>query len=163
MAIVPGAVSSYVYPADELRPRRGPDAAGSARMALRAGAISLVAGLPRRDPAGLAPALISRFFPQYAASIPAVRWSLFAGLLVEPFPATQVLGSLKAWPRLAIYIGLLLAHALDFPLGPVGDVRAPRGRGPRQRLGRGDHGGRSPSGSFEARPHRPRVAKEVAA
>jgi hypothetical protein len=63
----------------------------------------------------VAPWVIGRFFPQYLASVPAVRWSLLSGLVWSLAPAAQVLGSLKAWGSLAVYIGLLLATRWAFP------------------------------------------------
>jgi O-antigen/teichoic acid export membrane protein len=116
MAIVPGAVSSYIYPRMSHALGEGRTPWAVTRMALRAGAISIVVGLPLVATGWFAaPAVISRFFPQYAASIPAVRWSLWAGLAWSLSPATQVLGSLKAWPRLSVYIALLLATRWILP------------------------------------------------
>jgi O-antigen/teichoic acid export membrane protein len=116
MAIVPGAVSSYIYPRMSHALGEGRTPFAVTRMALRAGAISIVVGLPLVATGWFAaPAVISRFFPQYAASIPAVRWSLWAGLAWSLSPATQVLGSLKAWPRLSVYIALLLATRWILP------------------------------------------------
>jgi O-antigen/teichoic acid export membrane protein len=116
MAIVPGAISSYVYPRMSYALGRGRAEHAVRRTALRAAAVSVLAALPLVA-AGwfMAPLALSRFFPQYAASIPAVRWSLLSGLLWGLSPATQVLGSLKAWRRLAIYVGLLLVTRWTFP------------------------------------------------
>ena len=63
----------------------------------------------------LAPEVIGRFFPQYAGSVQAVRFSLVSGLLMSLSPATQVLGSLKAWPSLAVTIGVTLLTRWAFP------------------------------------------------
>jgi O-antigen/teichoic acid export membrane protein len=116
MAIIPGAVASYVYPRMSYALGRGQTEDVVRRMALRAASISVAAGLPLVVAGWFtAPAVISRFFPQYVASIPAVRWSLLSGLLWGLSPATQVLGSLKAWPRLAVYIALLLVTRWVFP------------------------------------------------
>jgi O-antigen/teichoic acid export membrane protein len=116
MAIVPGALSSYVYPRMSYVLGRGGTRNDVRRMALSSAALSLAAGLPLAV-AGwlLAPAAIARFFPQYVASIPAVRWSLLSGLLWSLSPAAQVLGSLKAWPELAAYVALLLFSRWTFP------------------------------------------------
>jgi len=125
MAIVPGAISSYVYPRMSYALGQGRTEDSVRRTALGAAAISVAAGLPLAVAGWLtAPAVISTFFPQYVASIPAVRWSLLSGLLWSASPATQVLGSLKAWPRLAVYIALLLATRWTFPWA-LSDVYEP--------------------------------------
>ena len=116
MAIVPGALSTYVYPRMSYALGQGHrhDALGG--MALRAAALSLAATLPIALVGWLAaPFVTTRFFPQYAASIPAVRWSLFAGLFWSFVPATQALGSLKAWRALAFYIAVLLTARWSLP------------------------------------------------
>jgi O-antigen/teichoic acid export membrane protein len=116
MAIVPGAVSSYIYPRMSYTLGRGGTRDEVGRLALRGAAISVAAGLPLAVAGWLvAPAAISRFFPQYLASIPAVRWSLLSGVLWGLSPAAQLLGSLKAWPQLAIYVGLLVVTRWTFP------------------------------------------------
>jgi hypothetical protein len=79
-------------------------------MAFRAALVSLAAGLPVAVAGWLAaPPVIERFFPQYVASIPAVRWSVVSGLLWSVSPATNVLGSLKAWKSLGVYVAALVA------------------------------------------------------
>jgi O-antigen/teichoic acid export membrane protein len=116
LAIVPGAVSTYVYPrmSYALGNGRGHGAVG--RIAFSAAAVSVAAGLPAAA-AGwvLAPSVIGRFFPHYVASISAVRWSLLAGLVWSLSPATTVLGTLKAWRSLTFYVLLLLASRYAFP------------------------------------------------
>ncbi|HET8646059.1 MAG TPA: hypothetical protein VFO85_11240, partial [Vicinamibacteria bacterium] len=62
-----------------------------------------------------APPLIERFFPSYVASIPAVRWSLLAGLVWSLAPIAQVLGSLKAWRSLAVFVAVAFAARWVFP------------------------------------------------
>jgi hypothetical protein len=85
-------------------------------MALRGAAVAVAAGLPVALAGWFAaPAAIERFFPQYVASIPAVRWSLLAGLLWSVSPVAQILGSLKDWRRLSIYIACVLATRWAFP------------------------------------------------
>jgi O-antigen/teichoic acid export membrane protein len=109
MAIVPGAVAAYVYPRMSYALGQGQAAAGLRGMAFRAALVSLAAGLPVAAAGWLAaPPVIERFFPQYVASIPAVRWSLVSGLLWSVSPATNVLGSLKAWKSLAVYVAALV-------------------------------------------------------
>ena len=44
-----------------------------------------------------------------------MRFSLLSGLLLSVSPATQVLGSLKAWPSLALSIGVVLVARWAFP------------------------------------------------
>jgi O-antigen/teichoic acid export membrane protein len=109
MGIVPGAVAAYVYPRMSYALGQGKAAAGVRGMALRAALVSLAAGVPVAAAGWLAaPPVIERFFPQYAASVPAVRWSLVSGLLWSLSPAVGVLGSLKAWKCLAAYVAALV-------------------------------------------------------
>jgi O-antigen/teichoic acid export membrane protein len=116
MAIVPGAITSYVYPRMSYALGQGGTRDAVGRMALRGASISMAAGLPLALVGWLAaPAAISQFFPQYVASIPAVRWSLLSGMLWGLSPAAQVLGSLKAWPQLTTYVVLLLVTRWTFP------------------------------------------------
>jgi O-antigen/teichoic acid export membrane protein len=116
MAVVPGAVATYVYPkmSHALGSGRSPHALR--RMAIVAAAASMAAGLPVAFAGWLAaPAAIARFFPRYVASVPAVRWSLAAGLLWGVSPAAQVLGSLKAWTALSTYVTVLVTSRWVFP------------------------------------------------
>jgi O-antigen/teichoic acid export membrane protein len=109
MAIVPTAVAAYVYPRMSYALGRGKAAAGLRRMALRASLVSLVAGVPVAVAGWLAaPVVIARFFPQYLASVPSVRWSVVAGLLWSVSPAASVLGSLKAWKSLTLYVAAIV-------------------------------------------------------
>jgi O-antigen/teichoic acid export membrane protein len=116
MAIVPGAVASYAYPRMSYALGQGRTRGALRRMALTAAGASLAAGLPVAV-AGwyAAPTVIARLFPQYTASIPAVRWSLLAGLLWSLSPASSLLGSLKAWRSLSLYVGLVLVARWTFP------------------------------------------------
>jgi O-antigen/teichoic acid export membrane protein len=127
MAIVPGAIATYLYPRMSYALGQGQTHGALRAMAGRAVLTSVGAGLPVAV-AGwlLAPPLITRFFPQYMASIPAVRWSLLSGLAWSLAPAAQVLGSLKAWRSLAAYIALLLVARWTFPwlLSASGDPLA---------------------------------------
>ena len=78
--------------------------------------LSIAAGLPVAVLGWLAaPPAIERFFPQYVASVPAVRWSLVAGVLWGLTSLTTLFGSLKAWRSLALYIGVLLAARWTLP------------------------------------------------
>ena len=116
MAIVPGAVATYVYPRMSYALGQGRPDGALRGMAFRASAASVGAGLPVAIAGWFAaPPAIERFFPQYVASLPAVRWSLVAGLLWSLCPAAQILGSLKDWRRLALYIGCVLATRWTFP------------------------------------------------
>jgi O-antigen/teichoic acid export membrane protein len=116
MAIVPGAVSTWIFPRMSYALGQGRTGGGLRRMALGAGAASLAAGLPVAVAGWLAaPEVIKHFFPQYAASLPAVRFSLLSGLLLSLSPATQLLGSLKAWRSLAFLIGVVLVARWAFP------------------------------------------------
>jgi O-antigen/teichoic acid export membrane protein len=116
MAIVPGAVATYVYPRMSFALGQGQTREALRGMASRAVVTSVAAGLPVAAVGWLlAPWVIGRFFPQYLASVPAVRWSLLSGLVWSLAPAAQVLGSLKAWGSLGAYIGLLLATRWAFP------------------------------------------------
>lgn len=116
MAIVPGAVASYVYPRLSYALGQGLPRAALRRMAVLAGLASIAVGLPLTLAGWFAaPALIERVFPQYAASITAVRWSLVAGLLWSLSPVSHLLSSLKAWRSLWAYIGSLVAARWTFP------------------------------------------------
>jgi len=116
LAIVPGAVASYVYPRMSFALGQGRGPGTLARMALGAAAVSVAAALPLAVIGWyLAPPLVERFFPEYAAGVPAVRWSLVAGTLWGLSPTTTLLGSLKAWRSLALYIGALLVARWSFP------------------------------------------------
>jgi hypothetical protein len=85
-------------------------------MAVAAAAAGVAAGLPIAVVGWFAaPAVIARFFPRYLASVPAVQWSLVAGLLWGVSPAAQVLGSVKAWSALSVYVAALLASRWAFP------------------------------------------------
>jgi len=112
MAIVPGAVAAYIYPRMSYALGQGQVAAGLRGTALRAAFVSLLAGLPVALAGWLAaPLVIARFFPQYLASVPAVRWSVVSGLLWSVSPAANVLGSLKAWKSLSLYVaGIVVAR-----------------------------------------------------
>jgi O-antigen/teichoic acid export membrane protein len=116
MAIVPGAVSTWVFPRMSYALGQGRTPADLRRTAFGAGLLSAAAGLPVAALGWtLAPAAITRYFPQYTGSIEAVRFALLAGILTSLSPATQVLGSLKAWPSLAATIGVTLAARWVFP------------------------------------------------
>jgi O-antigen/teichoic acid export membrane protein len=116
MAIVPGAIATYVYPRMSYALGQGRTPREMRRTALGAAAVSLTAGLPLAVAGWLAaPPLIARFFPRYVASIPAVRWSLLAGLLWSVSPASHVLGSLKAWTSLAACVAVALVARWAFP------------------------------------------------
>jgi O-antigen/teichoic acid export membrane protein len=110
MAIVPGAVSTYVLPRMSYALGRGRSRSELRGMALGAGAASFLVGLPLAVVGWLAaPHLVTRFFPQYVASLPAVRWSLLAGVFWSVAPASNLLSSLKAWRSLWLYIALVVA------------------------------------------------------
>jgi O-antigen/teichoic acid export membrane protein len=116
MAIVPGAIATYLYPRLSYALGQGRDRRALRRMALRAAALSVAVGLPLALAGWVcAPRVISDFFPRYAASIPAVRWSLLSGLVWSLSPAAQLLGSLKAWRWLWLYVGLLVLARGAFP------------------------------------------------
>jgi O-antigen/teichoic acid export membrane protein len=124
LGIVPGAVATYVYPRMSYALGHGRSEGSLGRMALSAAAVSVLAGLPVAAAGWLvAPSVIERFFPQYVASIGAVRWSLVSGLVWSLSPATMVLGSLKAWRSLAFYVCLLLVtrSACPWVLSRAGD------------------------------------------
>lgn len=109
MGIVPGAVTMYVYPRMSYALGQGKTGAEVRGLALKAAGLSLAATLPVAIAGWLAaPPAIVHFFPQYVASIPAVRWSVVAGLLGSVSPAAAALGSLKAWTSLSVYVGFLL-------------------------------------------------------
>jgi O-antigen/teichoic acid export membrane protein len=115
-AVVPGAVATWVYPRMSYAIGQGQPRRAARRMAFVAAATSVAAGLPLAVAAGaVAAPLISRFLPQYEPSIPAVRWSLGAGLLWCLSPAATLLGSLKEWRSLAVYIGVVLVARWAFP------------------------------------------------
>ena len=117
LGVVPGAVATYVYPrmsyalGQGQRPRtaRAHGALAPRRSRSRRGLPVAVAGWIAAPPA------IERFFPQYVASVPAVRWSLVAGVLWGFTSLTTLFGSLKAWRSLALYIGVLLAARWTLP------------------------------------------------
>lgn len=116
MAIVPAALSTYVYPRMSYALGQGHRREVLGGMAFRATALSIAATLPIAFVGWwAAPTIVAAFFPQYTASIPAIRWSLWAGLFWSFTPATQALGTLKAWRALAVYVGLLLATRWSFP------------------------------------------------
>jgi O-antigen/teichoic acid export membrane protein len=116
MAIVPGAVATYVYPRMSYALGQGRPPAEMRRTALGAAGVSLAVGLPVAAAGWVAaPPFIAQFFPRYVASIPAVRWSLLAGLLWSVSPASHVLSSLKAWSSLAACVGAALVARWAFP------------------------------------------------
>lgn len=132
LAIVPGAVATWVYPRTSYGLGQGRPRASIRRSAYAAAAVSLAVSLPVAVAGWLAaPPAIARFFPRYEASIPAVRWSLLAGLLWSVAPAAQVLGSLKAWRSLGAYVaaGLVVRWACPWWLSQGGDVLAGVARG----------------------------------
>lgn len=116
MAIVPGAIATYVYPRMSHALGEGKAASVVRRTALRAGALSVATALPLAVVAWfVVPTAIARFFPQYVPSIAAVRWSLLSGTVAGLSAMTPFLGSLKAWPRLATYVFVLLVARGVFP------------------------------------------------
>jgi O-antigen/teichoic acid export membrane protein len=116
MAVVPGAVSTYLYPRLSYALGQGRAGHELRAMALKGAALSAAVGVPVAAAGWMAaPGLIARFFPQYLASVPAVRWSLLAGVAWSLAPAAQLLGSLKAWRALWTYITLLVAARAAFP------------------------------------------------
>ena len=116
MAIVPGAIATYVYPRMSYALGQGRTSSEMRRTAIGAATVSLAAGLPLALAGWLAaPTVIANFFPRYVASIPAVRWSLLAGLLWSVSPASSVLGSLKAWRSLAACVTAALVARWLFP------------------------------------------------
>ena len=132
LGVVPGAVATYLYPRMSYALGQGRTPAALARMALAASAASVAVGLPLAALGWFAaPPVIERFFPLYAASVPAVRWSLVAGVLWSFTPIAAFLSSLKAWRSLALYIGALLITRWTFPyvLAGRGDPLAGVARG----------------------------------
>jgi len=116
LGVVPGAVTTYVYPRMSYALGQGRNPAALARMALAAAAASVAVSVPIAVLGWFAaPATIERFFPRYVASIPAVRWSLVAGVLWSFTPIAAFLSSLKAWRSLALYIAVLLVTRWTFP------------------------------------------------
>jgi O-antigen/teichoic acid export membrane protein len=116
MAIVPGAVATYVYPRMSYALGQGREPRSVRGMAFRATATSLLAGVPVAILGWIvAPYAVTHFFPRYLPSLAAMRWSLLSGLLWSVSPAVQALGSLKAWRSLAVYIALLLSARWVFP------------------------------------------------
>lgn len=116
MAIVPGAIATYVYPRMSYALGQGRTPRDMRRTAIGAAAVSLAAGLPLALAGWMAaPPVIAGFFPRYQASIPAVRWSLLAGLLWSVSPASHVLSSLKAWTSLAACVGVAIVARWAFP------------------------------------------------
>jgi O-antigen/teichoic acid export membrane protein len=116
MAIVPGAVSTWVFPRMSYALGQGETQGALRRMAFVAGGLSLLAGLPVAALGWvLAPEVIGRYFPHYAGSLEAVRFSLVSGLLLSLSPATQVLGTLKDWSGLAVTIAVTLVARWIFP------------------------------------------------
>ncbi len=116
LGVVPGAVATYVYPRMSYALGQGRTPRALGQMALAAAAVSIAAGLPVAVLGWYAaPAAIERFFPQYGASIPAVRWSLVAGVLWGLTSLTTLFGSLKAWRSLALYVGVLLVARFTLP------------------------------------------------
>jgi len=116
MAIVPSAVSTYVYPRMSYALGQGRRVDAVRRMAFRASLVTLLIAVPVAVIGWMAaPYAVARFFPRYVPSIEAVRWALLAGLLSSVSPAVQALGSLKAWRALTIYVAVLLAARWVFP------------------------------------------------
>jgi O-antigen/teichoic acid export membrane protein len=116
MAIVPGAIASYVYPRMSYALGQGRTRRALGRMALQASAVSFAVGLPLAICGWfLCPAVIAQFFPRYAASAPAVRWSLLAGLLWSLSPGSSLLASLKAWRSLWLYVLVVVVARWGFP------------------------------------------------
>ena len=116
MAIVPGAIATYMYPRMSYALGQGRTLKDVRVAAVSAGLAAMAAALPLAVAGWFAaPPLIRAFFPNYAASIPAVRWSLLAGLLWSLTPAAQVLGSLKAWDSLAAFVAVAFVARWSFP------------------------------------------------
>jgi O-antigen/teichoic acid export membrane protein len=116
MGIVPAAVSSYIYPRMSYALGQGRTRGALRSMALAAAAASVAAGLPVAVASWYAaPSLIAQFFPRYVASVPAVRWSILAGLFWSVSPAASLLGSLKAWRSLSLYVLVILVTRWVFP------------------------------------------------
>jgi O-antigen/teichoic acid export membrane protein len=116
LGVVPGAVATYIYPRMSYALGQGQTPRMLGRTALAAAGLSIAAGLPLALVGWLAaPPAIERFFPQYVASVPAVRWSLVAGVLWGLTSLTTLFGSLKAWRSLSLYIGVLLAARWTLP------------------------------------------------
>src|SRR5262249_61389751 len=55
------------------------------------------------------------FSPLSRASGPAVRWSILSGLLWSLSPAASLLGSLKAWRSLSLYVLVVLITRWTLP------------------------------------------------
>jgi len=116
MGIVPSAVATYVYPRMSYALGQGRTRIALRRMALTAGAASVAAGVPAAIIGWYAaPPVIAQYFPQYLASVPAVRWSILSGLLWSLSPAASLLGSLKAWRSLSLYVLVVLVTRWTFP------------------------------------------------
>lgn len=116
LAVVPGAIATYAYPRMSYALGQGHTRAVLGRMALGAAALSAAATVPLAAAGWLAaPGLIERLFPLYSASVPAVRWALVAGVFWGLAPLTTLLSSLKAWPSLALYIGVLVGARWTLP------------------------------------------------
>ncbi len=116
MAVVPAAVSMYLYPRISFHLGQTQDPRQLWKLSRFAIAASVGCGLPvvlLGWP--LIPPVVAEWFPAYAPAVPAMRISLLTGLMLGFASGTTLLGSLKAWKLQYIYVGTFLAAKAFFP------------------------------------------------
>lgn len=116
MAVIPAAVSMYMYPRMSFRLGQTHDPRELWRLSRLATVASVgccvpvvVLGWPLITP------VVAEWFPAYALAVPAMRISLLTGLMLAFASATTLLGSLKAWRLQYTYVGTFLVAKAIFP------------------------------------------------
>ena len=116
LSLIPGSVSSYVYPQMSYKFGRTGDPASVWPMAKATALWSLAVGIPLAALLVLiVPPALPRFFPAYSASIPAVQWTAIAGVFVGASVAVNALASLEAYRLMFTFVAARMSLLLVLP------------------------------------------------
>jgi O-antigen/teichoic acid export membrane protein len=109
VTMVPGAVGTYLYPQMTFRLAKTGDPDSVWAMARVSAVGALVLGCPVAAAlAVVVPPTVNGFFPAYTASIPAIQWTLVAGIFMGAGVAVNALASLKAQRSMMLFVAVRL-------------------------------------------------------
>jgi len=116
MSVVPGALTTYLYPKLSFRLGQGQSPEQLWRTAATATLISALLALPLVVIVWtFAPALVAALLPAYERGLPAIRAASVTGFAATASACTVVLGALKAWKALYTYVAVLFGLKVVLP------------------------------------------------